>query len=75
MSKDKSALSQELNDKVRCFIQDTSPMRVSINLRAVLFGYLRIAREGLPVDFDMGLDDIETLFELLDVAAEEKNVK
>ena len=75
MSKDKNGLSQELADKVRYFIQDTSPSRVSCNLRAVLFGYLRSAREGLPVDLDVVLDDIEALFDLLDVAADEKKVK
>jgi hypothetical protein len=75
MSKDKNGLSQELTDKIRYFIQDSTSMRVSKNLRAVLFGYLRNAREGLPVDLDMVLDDMEALFELLDVAAEEKKVK
>ena len=75
MSKDKKGLSQELSDKVRYFIQDTSPARVNLNLRAVLFGYLRNAREGLPLDLDIVLDDMEALFELLDVAAEEKRLK
>ena len=75
MSKDKNGLSQELADKVRYFIQDTSPARVSVNLRAVLFGYLRDSREGLPIDLDMILDDMEALFELLDVAAGEKRLK
>jgi hypothetical protein len=75
MSKDKNGLSQELADKVRYFIQDTSPARVSVNLRAVLFGYLRSAREGLPIDLDIVLDDMEALFELLDVAAGERRLK
>ena len=74
MSKDKNGLSKELADKVHYFIQDTSPSRVSLNLRAILFGYLRNLREGLPVDFDIVLDDIEALFELLEVAAEEKRL-
>ncbi len=65
MSKDKNVLSKELTDKMRYFIQDTSPIRVSNNLRAVLFGYLRNAREGLPVNMDMVLDDMDALFELL----------
>jgi len=75
MSKDKNGLSQELADKVRYFIQDTSPARVSVNLHAVLFGYLRSAREGLPIDLDIVLDDMEALFELLDVAAGERRLK
>lgn len=60
---------------MRYFIQDTSPARVCRNLRVVLFGYLRDAREGMPVYLDLVLDDMEALFELLDVAAEEKNLK
>ena len=72
MGKDKNGLSQELADKVRYFIQDTSPARVSLNLRAILFGYLRNAREGMPVDLDIVLDDMEALFELLDIITDEK---
>ena len=75
MSKDKTGLSKELADKVRYFIQDTSPARVGKNLRIVFFDYLRNQREGLPIEFDQVLDDMQNLFELLDVAAEEKKLK
>ncbi len=75
MSKDKKGLSKELADKVRYFIQDTSPSRVCKNLRVLLFGYLRNQAEGLPVELEEILNDMESLFELLDVAAEEKKLK
>ena len=75
MSKDKSELSRELTDKIRYFIQDNSPTRISMSLRAVFFGYLRNAREGLPVNLDMVLDHMEALFELMDAAAKEEKVK
>ncbi len=72
MSIDKTGLSKELADKVRYFVQDTSPGRVSKNLRVVFFDYLRNQREGLPMEFDQILDDMQNLFEFLDVAAEER---
>ena len=75
MNKDKNGLSKELADKVRYFIQDTSPSRVSKNVRALLFGYLRNQAEGLPIDLEEILNDLEALFDLLDVAAEEKKFK
>ena len=74
VSKDKNGLSKELADKVRYFVQDTSPARVSKNLRVVFFDYLRNQREGLPIEFDQVLDDMQNLFELLDVAVEEKKL-
>jgi len=74
MSKDKG-LSKELADKMRYFIQDTSPARVSRNLRIVFFDYLRNQQEGLPMEFDQILNDMQNLFELLDVAAKEKKLK
>ena len=75
MGKDKNGLSKELTYKMRYFIQDTSLARVSQNLRTVFFDYLRNQREGLPAEFDGILNDMEALFELLDVAAEERNLK
>jgi len=75
MSKDKNGLSKELADKMRYFVQDTSPARVGRNLRIVFFDYLRNQREGLPMEFDQLLDDMQNLFELLDVAAEERKLK
>ena len=75
MSKDKNGLSKELADKVRYFIQDTSPNRISKNLRALLFGYLRNQAEGMPVDLEEILNDMEALFDLLDVAADEKKLR
>jgi len=75
MGKNKNKLSKELTYKMRYFIQDTSLARVSQNLRTVFFDYLRNQREGLPAEFDGILNDMEALFELLDVAAEERNLK
>lgn len=75
MGKNKNGLSKELANKVRHLIQDTSPARISRNLRAVLFGYLRSASEGLPVDLDVVLNDMEALFEFLDIIADEKKWK
>ena len=75
MSKDKTGLSKELADKVRYFVQDTSPARVSKSVRVVFFDYLRNQREGLPIEFDQVLDDMQNIFELLDIAAEEKRLK
>ena len=74
MSKDKG-LSKELADKMRYFIQDCSPARVSTNLRGVFFDYLRNQREGLPMEFDQVIDDMQNLFALLDIAADEKKLK
>ncbi len=72
MSKDNNVLSKKLTDRMRYFMQDHSPERVAKNLRKVFIDYLRSQQAGLPVEWDEILNDLESLFELLDVAAEEK---
>ena len=74
MSKNKG-LSKELADKMRYFVHNTSPNRISKNIRALLFGYLRNQAEGMPVDLEEILNDLEALFDLLEVAADEKKLK
>ena len=57
---------------MRYFIQDHSPERISKHLRIVFLDYLKMQNIGLPTDFDNILNDVEALFDLLDVIAEEK---
>ena len=65
-------LSKEFKDRMRYFIQDHSPERISKHLRIVFLDYLKMQNIGLPTDFDNILNDVEALFDLLDVIAEEK---
>jgi ferritin len=67
--------SQEFLDGMRYFLQDHSPERIDKNLRLVFFDYLRNQREGLPIEFDEVLNDIEALFVLIQTMRNEKAVK
>lgn len=74
-SKGENYLSEKMQDKMRYFLQDHSPERVSRNLRKVLIDYLRSQQAGLPLEWDEILNDLESLFDLLDVAAREKRLQ
>ena len=67
--------SQEFLDSNRYFLQDHSLERIDKNLRLVFFDYLRNQREGLPIEFDEVLNDIEALFVLIETMRNEKTVK
>ncbi len=59
MSGDKSALSEELVERLRYFIEDIDAQRASRHLRKVFFDYLKF-QDGLSdKDFDKILTDIE----------------
>lgn len=68
----KCALSEEIVERLKFFIEDTDALRVSRNLRKVFFDYLKF-QDGLSdKDFDKILTDVEAVFELLDAFAIEK---
>ena len=71
MSDDKQILSEEILDKLRYFIEDNDPLRVSRKLRSVFFDYVRFQYTGLPTDFDEILNDVEHTIELMELLSEE----
>ena len=73
-NKDENYLSERMQDKMRYFLQDHSPERIIKNLRKVFIDYLRSQQAGLPLEWDEILNDLESLFELMDVAAQEKKL-
>jgi len=73
--KNKSGLSKELTDKLNDITANHSPARVSNNLRVVFFDYMRSQEIGLPIDWDDIVEDVNLIFELLEVIAKEKNLK
>lgn len=64
-------LTKPLLDRLRYFFEDSRPARMSRNLRKVFFDYLRAQETGLDVEFDMILNDVGAIIELLDFAADE----
>lgn len=68
--KKQEIFSEDLLDKFRYFLQDHSPERISRSLRKVFLDYMRQQTAGLDVEFDAILDDMEALFDLLDVCSE-----
>ena len=48
------------------FISDINPSRFSRNLRKLLLDYISQNKDCLPVDFNVMLNDLNNLFELLD---------
>lgn len=63
----KSIITEELMEYFNLFLQDHSPERISRSLRKVFLDYMRQQTAGLDVKFDAILDDMEALFDLLDV--------
>ena len=72
---DKDKTKTEFLDQINQFLQDHSVKGLGKSLRLVLFGYLRNMKEGLPIEFDEVIDDMEVLFELLDLMQVEKKGK
>jgi hypothetical protein len=67
------ALSEELVERLKFFIEDNDALRVSRNLRKVFFDYLKFQDGMSDKDFDKIITDVEAVFELLDALAVEKN--
>jgi len=59
-------LSQQLQDGVRYFLQDTDINRMSRSLRKIFFEYLRYSSDAPDRDFNEIVTDVENMFELLD---------
>jgi len=53
----------ELNE----FLQQYSLERMKDSLTIIFIDYLRNQREGLPTNFDIILDDVEAMFDLLKI--------
>lgn len=75
MPDNKFQISESLLERLRYFIEDSDPLRASRHLRRVFFDYLKFQDGVVDKDFDSILSNIETLFELLDAIADEKNVR
>ena len=59
-------LNENLQNAIARFYDESVPARVSRNLRRIFFDYLAHEKDALPVDFDLYLNDLANLFELLD---------
>lgn len=58
------------NDSKKALIQifeSTTPNRVSVNLRRILFGYLESCHTNLPIDFEEILFDLDQVFKILEM--------
>jgi hypothetical protein len=74
MPDDKLQFSDVLIERLKYLIEDSDPLRVSRNLRKVFFDYLRFQNGLTDAEFDDILTDIEEVFNLLDVIADEEVV-
>lgn len=64
-------MATELQSKFRLFFDQYPPEQVSRHLRTVFIGYLEGQLEtGYPPDFEIYLWEFESLFEILDCAAD-----
>lgn len=65
-------LSKRLTGRFSTFLMDHPPAQVSRHLRCVLLDYIHSQLDsGLPLDFDVWLEEFYELFEILDMAGEE----
>lgn len=56
----------EVKDKLEYFLENSNLDRMSRTVRKLFFSYLRDCKEGLSVDFDEILFDVETLINFLE---------
>jgi len=73
--KNKGCVSKELTDKLNDITRNYSPARISNSVRVVFFDYMRSQQIGLPIDWDDIVEDVNLVFELLEVIANEKRTK
>jgi hypothetical protein len=65
-------LSKKLTGRFASFLMDHPPGQVSRHLRCVLLDYIHSQLDsGLPLDFDVWLEEFYELFEILDMAGDE----
>jgi len=67
--------SNELAKGVADFIGNNDLQRISLNLCKIFFGYLRSQRDGLEVNFDAVLYDVEAIIDFLELAGDEMKHK
>jgi len=65
------SLSEDLLDRIKYFIEDNDPLRVSRNLRKVFFDYMKFQKGNLDADFDGILTDVESVIDLLEFIGDE----
>jgi hypothetical protein len=64
-------MTNTLHSRIRQFFDQYPPHQVSRHLRAVLIGYLQGQLEtGYPPDFQLYLWEFDSLFDILDCAAD-----
>jgi len=66
MAEQNRKLSEETLDRITKFVEDYDLDRMSRNMRKVFFDYLRQQQAGLDVEFNIVLNDIENIIELLE---------
>lgn len=59
-------LPEEVKEHILGFVENSNLQRMSITIRKLFFAYLRDCKEGLSVDFDEILFDVETLINFLE---------
>ena len=65
-------LSRKLSGRFSNFVNNYPPAQVSKHLRCVLLDYIHSQLDaGLPLDFNIWLEEFYELFEILDLANEE----
>lgn len=67
--KDDESLNPKAHLYLVKFLEGKDIIKISRSLNKVFFDYLCYQREGLPMDFDDILDDIERIFEILELVA------
>ena len=64
--------SKKLMARFAAFVNNYPPKSVSKHLRCMLLDYIHSQLDaGLPLDFDVWLEEFYELFEILDLAGEE----
>jgi hypothetical protein len=65
--------SDNILERLKYFIEDNDPLRISRSLRRVFFDYLRFQDGVADLDFDFIVGDIEAVLDLLDRLVDERS--
>lgn len=63
-------MNPKLISALTVFIDASPPLRLSKHLRRILLDYISREKDCLPIDFDVYLSDLSTLFDFLDALSE-----
>ena len=62
---EKNGIPPELQEKLQDFIENANTVRIGRHINLIFFDYLRYQTDGLDVNFDYIINDVEKIIDLM----------